>query len=83
MGPKRDELKVEWRSLHNEELHDLYSPNIIRLTKTRRARLVVCWREWGGAGRFLVGKPEYKRPSGMTRLGWEYNIKMDLKDVGL
>jgi len=31
----------------------------------------------------LVGKPEYKKPSGMTRLGLEYNIKMDLKYVGL
>jgi hypothetical protein len=25
-GPKRDELPGEWRKLHNEELHDLYSP---------------------------------------------------------
>jgi len=33
--------------------------------------------EWGGAGRFLVGKRECKRRSGMTRLGWEDNIKMD------
>jgi hypothetical protein len=24
-GPKRDELTGEWRKLHNEELHDLYS----------------------------------------------------------
>ena len=24
-GPKRDELTVEWRKLHNEELNDLYS----------------------------------------------------------
>jgi hypothetical protein len=28
-GPKRDEVTEEWRKLHNEELHDLYSPNII------------------------------------------------------
>jgi hypothetical protein len=27
--PKRDEVTGEWRRLHNEELHDLYSPNII------------------------------------------------------
>jgi hypothetical protein len=30
-GPKRDEVTEEWRKLHNEELHLLYSsPNIIR-----------------------------------------------------
>jgi hypothetical protein len=29
-GPRRDEVTGEWRKLHNEELNDLYSPNIIR-----------------------------------------------------
>jgi hypothetical protein len=24
-GPKRDEVTGEWRKVHNEELHDLYS----------------------------------------------------------
>jgi hypothetical protein len=24
-GPKRDEVTGEWRKLHNEEFHDLYS----------------------------------------------------------
>jgi hypothetical protein len=36
-GPKTDEVTGEWRKLHNEELHDLYSlPSIIRLIKARR-----------------------------------------------
>ena len=36
-GPKRDEVRGEWRKLHNEELNDLYcSPNIVRVIKWRR-----------------------------------------------
>jgi hypothetical protein len=31
-GPKRDEVTGDWRKLHNEELHNLYSsPNVIRM----------------------------------------------------
>jgi hypothetical protein len=31
-GPKRDEVTGEWRKLHNEKLHNLYSsPSIIRI----------------------------------------------------
>jgi hypothetical protein len=38
-GPKRGEVTGEWRTLHNEELHNLYSfPNIIRMIKSRRIR---------------------------------------------
>jgi hypothetical protein len=36
LGPERDELTVEWRRLYIEELYDLYSPSIIRVTKYRR-----------------------------------------------
>jgi hypothetical protein len=33
-GPKRDDVIGEWRMLHSEELHNLYSsPNIIRQIK--------------------------------------------------
>ena len=32
--------------------------------------------------RVLVGKPEGKRPLGRPRRKWEYNIKMDLEEVG-
>jgi hypothetical protein len=35
--PKRDEVTGDWRKLHNEELHNLYSSiNIIRMIKSRR-----------------------------------------------
>jgi hypothetical protein len=34
-GPKRDEVTGEWRKLHIEELHNLYSsPDIIRQIKS-------------------------------------------------
>jgi hypothetical protein len=33
--------------------------------------------------KFLVGKPEGKRPLGIPRHRWEDNIRMDLKDIGL
>ena len=32
--------------------------------------------------RVLVGKPEGKRPLGRPRRRWEFNIKMDLREVG-
>jgi hypothetical protein len=60
-GPKRDEVTGDWRKLHNEVIHNLYSsPSIFRMTKSRRMR-------WAGhvariakrnACMILVGKPE-------------------------
>jgi hypothetical protein len=33
-GPVREEVAGDWRSLHNEELHNVYaSPNIIKVIK--------------------------------------------------
>jgi len=38
-GPRRGEVTGEWKKLHNEELHDLYSsPNIIWVIKPRKIR---------------------------------------------
>jgi hypothetical protein len=31
--------------------------------------------------RVLVGKPEGKRPLGIPRFRWNYNIKIDLQEV--
>ena len=60
-GLKRDEVRVDWRKLHNEELNDLYSsPNIIRVIKSRRMRWtghVACMGERRGGYCVLVGKP--------------------------
>ena len=85
-GLKRDEVTGEWRKLLNEELSDLYSlPNIVRVVKSRRMRLgghVACMGERRGVYRVLVGKRVGKRPLGRPRRRWEYNIKMDLQEVG-
>jgi hypothetical protein len=36
-GPRRAEVRGEWRKLRNKELHDLYSsPSVIRIIKSRR-----------------------------------------------
>jgi hypothetical protein len=82
-GPKRDEVTVGWRKLHNEELHNLYSsPSIIRMIKSR-------WMRWAGhvvrmgekrnAYSIWVGTPERKRPLGRPRRRWVDNTKLSLK----
>jgi hypothetical protein len=75
-GPKRDGVTGEWRQLHNEELHNLYSsPSIIRIIKSRRMRWsghVARMGEKRNVYKLLVGKPAGKRPqlsSGCTIFG--------------
>jgi hypothetical protein len=85
-GPKRDEVTREWRRLHNEELHAVYSsPNILRVIKSRRvswAGHIAHLGERRGTDRILVGRPEGKRPLGRRRRKCEDNIKIDLQVVG-
>jgi hypothetical protein len=67
-GPKRDEMKGDWRKVHKEGLHNLYSsPNIrvIRMIRSRRMRWAGHVARMGktkNAYWILVGKPEGKRP---------------------
>jgi hypothetical protein len=64
-GPKREEVAGGWRTLHNEELHDLYpSPSVIRVIKLRRMRVtwdVARLGEMRSAYKISVGKSEGKR----------------------
>ena len=78
---------MEWRRLHSEGLHNLYSsPNtIIRVIKSRRLR----WtghtariEEGMSPFKILTGKPTGKRPLRRVRHRWEDNIRMNLKEIG-
>jgi hypothetical protein len=86
-GPKRDEVTGEWRKLHNEELHDLFSsPNIVWMIKLRMrlAGHIACMGEVRCMYKTLVGKPEEKRPLCGPGHRLEGNIKVDLQeDVGV
>jgi hypothetical protein len=81
-GPKREE-DGSWRKLHNDELHSLYSsPNIFRVTKSRRMRWaghVARMEEWRGVYRVFVGMPEGKRPLGRIRLGGRTTFRWTLE----
>jgi hypothetical protein len=80
---KREEVVGGWRRLHNEELHNLYaSPNIIRVIRSRGMRReghVARLGEKRNILKFLVGKPEEKRPLGTPRRRCKDNIRLDLR----
>jgi hypothetical protein len=72
-GPKTDEMTGEWRKMHKEELHDLYSsPSIIRIMNLRKMRWAghVARMERGGT---CIGRPRHMSLD---------NIRMDLVEVG-
>jgi hypothetical protein len=49
----------------------------------RWAGYVARMGEGRGVFRVLVRRPEGKRPLGRPRRRWEYNIKMDLREIGI
>ena len=60
VGLERDEVRWEWRKLHNEELNDLYSSSNIRGIKLRRMR-------WVGHGARVAGEVHREFRWGNTR----------------
>jgi hypothetical protein len=85
-GRKSDEVTGEWRKLHSEELHNLYSSsNIFRQIKSRRMRWaghVARMGEERKVYKVLAGKPEGKRPLERPRRRWEDWIRMYLREIG-
>jgi hypothetical protein len=71
--PKREEVTGDWRKLHNDELHNLYSsPNIFRMFKSRRmrwARHVARMGAKRNTYRILVEKPEETTRKTKTYVG--------------
>jgi len=76
-GPRRKEVTGEWRRLHNVELNDMYfSPNIVRVIKSRRMR-------WAGhVARMVEKRWVYRVLVGRPRRRWVDNIRMNLQEVG-
>jgi hypothetical protein len=81
-----DEVTGEWRKLHSEELHNLYSsPDIIRQIRSRKMRWVGHVARMGEERkvyRVWVGKAEGKRPLGRPRRRWEDGIRMYVREIG-
>jgi hypothetical protein len=81
-----DNVVLTIKTLHNDELHNLYSfPSIIRMIKPRRMKWtghVARMGEKRNAYRILVGKRDGRRPMGRPRRMWVDNKKMDLREIG-
>jgi hypothetical protein len=54
---------------------------VIKFRRMRCAGYVACTEERRSLYRFLVGKPEGKRPLARPKRRWEDNIKIDLQEV--
>jgi hypothetical protein len=53
-GPKRDEVRGEWRKLHNEEFNELYcSPNFVRGDKSEKNEIGRACIVYGGEKRCM------------------------------
>jgi hypothetical protein len=80
----RDEKTWDWRTLHKEELSDLYSlPHIVQviIDKNKMIGVVASMGESSSAYRVVVGILEGNQPLGIPRNIWEDNIKRDLQGV--
>ena len=87
LGTGGQEITGDCRTVHNEDLHCLYSSqNIIGGDQNREGwkgrRHVARMGDKRNAYRVLVRKPEGKRPLWRHRSRWEDNIKVDFQKMG-
>jgi hypothetical protein len=82
-GSKRKEVAGGWKTLNNEELHNLYiSPNTIRVLKSQKWVGNVAFKEeMRNAYKILGRKHEGKRPLEIPRHRCEDNIRMGLLKI--
>jgi hypothetical protein len=82
--PKRDEVTGDWRKLHNEKLHKLYSaPNPIRMMKSWSIRWAEHIARMGAMSNTQFCLESHgNRQLGRPRRKWEGNIKTDLTEIG-
>jgi hypothetical protein len=76
--------KVDWRRLHNEEIHDVYISQDIRVIYSRRMRWAGHVSRTGdrrGAYTVLVERPEERRSLGRRKRRLEHNTKAELKEL--
>jgi hypothetical protein len=83
----KSEVDWSWRELNNDEIHNLYySPNVVRAIKAKEVVVGGACGTHGGGGKYLQGfgcEARRKETIGRPRRRWEYNIKMDLSEIGI
>jgi hypothetical protein len=62
LGPKRDEMRVDWRKLHNNELH-----NLMKSRRVKWAGHVTRMEQKRKAYRILIGKARRKDVTRKTK----------------
>jgi hypothetical protein len=85
-GPKRRKANRGEKCIMMKFVTCFLSQNIVRVMKSRKMKWaghVARMGEGRGVCRVLITRPEGKRPLERPRRRWKYNIKMDLREVGI
>jgi hypothetical protein len=84
-GSMRNELTGVWRTLHNEELRNLYSlESTIKIMNSRRMRWAGHVARMGKRGTHIhySGKTRRKETTRKTKMLVDGYVKMDLGEIG-